>query len=845
MMRKKLPVSKPMEASLSIPSQRPWRVGPLAVATILTLAGGAHNTAFALALGRVNVQSALGEALRAEIDILEISADETSSLRANVASTDAFKAAGLEYNSSLAALQITLQKRPDGRSYLRLSSDRIVNEPFVDLILEANWSSGRIVRDYTMLFDPPNLRPQAAAVTPQPPQIAAAMAAAPATAARAIGSGSAAKPDAANAPVTSPAGVKPIAAPRAKPAAKSAAPATVAQAAGTGTVTVKPGDTAGKIAALNKPDTVSLDQMLLALLSSNPQAFIGGDINRVKSGAVLNLPSAELAAATPAQEARKSIIAQSRNFNEFRRKLAGAAPTAQAAGTDRTTGGKVEARVQDRKPSEATPDKLTLAKGAVQGKATAEEKIAKDRQTKEASQRVAELSKNIADLNKLGAGPSASAASAANPAKAALALPVGAGTPVAATATPASAAKMVAAATPASAAKVAVAVTPASAAVKPALVAPSAPPAAIAPPASAAAAVAASAPAQPIAALAVAVVASAVAPAVAPASAAAAGTSSASAAAQPASARTPDPAAKAPVIAASAPKSAPVAAPEPSFIDELLDNSYVLIAAVLLLLGLGGFGFYRFRQRKNGGQVDSSFLESRLQPDSFFGASGGQRIDTQEGSATGSSMVYSPSQLDAAGDVDPVAEADVYLAYGRDLQAEEILKEAMRVSPSRVAIHGKLLEIYAKRRDAKAFEIVAIEVFGLTKGQGSDWEQASGLGRDLDPSNAMYRAGGSPANASASIALAASAAGATMAFASNTVPQMAAPELAPPSGDVDFDLDLDFSLGDDPAPAPQAIGQQTVPLMVQPTTADHGMDLDLVSPQSRWPSRICPHPLTR
>ena len=63
-------------------------------------------------------------------------------------------------------------------------------------------------------------------------------------------------------------------------------------------------------------------------------------------------------------------------------------------------------------------------------------------------------------------------------------------------------------------------------------------------------------------------------------------------------------------------------------------------------------------------------------------------------------MSYSPSQLDAAGDVDPVAEADVYLAYGRDLQAEEILKEALRTNPERVAIHVKLLEIYAKRRDA-------------------------------------------------------------------------------------------------------------------------------------------------
>jgi len=177
---------------------------------------------------------------------------------------------------------------------------------------------------------------------------------------------------------------------------------------------------------------------------------------------------------------------------------------------------------------------------------------------------------------------------------------------------------------------------------------------------------------------------------------------------------------------------------EPSFFDQLRDNPLALPLAGGLLALLAGFGLYRMRQRKHGSSVDSSFLESRLQPDSFFGSSGGQRIDTAESVASGSSMVYSPSQLDAAGDVDPVAEADVYLAYGRDLQAEEILKEAMRSTPTRVAIHNKLLEIYAKRRDARAFEVVATEAYNLTQGQGPEWEHACELGKELDPSNPLY-----------------------------------------------------------------------------------------------------------
>lgn len=137
-----------------------WRIGALASAIAL-LGSLASLEAHALALGRITVQSALGEPLRAEIDIADITADEASSLKAGVASADTFKAAGLEYTAALSGLQINLQRRTDGRAYLRLTSSRPVNEPFVDLILEASWASGRITRDYTMLFDPWLCGPQA------------------------------------------------------------------------------------------------------------------------------------------------------------------------------------------------------------------------------------------------------------------------------------------------------------------------------------------------------------------------------------------------------------------------------------------------------------------------------------------------------------------------------------------------------------------------------------------------------------------------------------------------------------------------------------------------------------
>ena len=738
-----------------------WRVSALASAVAL-LGGLASLDAHALALGRITVQSTLGEPLRAEIDIAEITPEEAGSLRAGVASADAFKAAGLEYTPAVVGMQVTLQKRADGRSFLRLSSTRAVTEPFVDLVLDASWSSGRVVRDYTMLFDPPSLRQPALPtapifsrpLAPSAPGISAIPYAPPPAATAA--------PKSQSAPSRPPAGARPPVE-RAAPVPKSAA--------GSQQVVVKQGDTAGKIAAQNKPASISLDQMLVALLRSNPDAFIGGNINRLKSGAVLGIPDADQAGSILPAEASRTIVAQSRDFNDFRRKLAEGVPSTKVSGADRQTGGKLQAKVEDRAPATAVPDKLTLSKGAVQGKAAQEDKIANDRQAKNASDRVAELTKNIGDLSKLaGTVTTATPASAAKPPGVTLTAPTGMPS------------------------------APASAtAIASATLAASAPPGAAATPAAGSAA-------------AITATTSAAAPASAPSP------STAMAASAPASH-----AVAAATGVASAPSKKPVAAPqppppEPDLIDQLTDNPLSLGGIAALLVLLGAFGFYRMRSKRNDAlAVDSSFLESRLQPDSFFGASGGQRIDTNEGGATGSSLVYSPSQLDATGDVDPVAEADVYLAYGRDLQAEEILKEAMRTNPARVAIHIKLMEIYAKRRDAKAFAPVAVDAFNLTRGEGSEWAFISEMGRDLDSTNPLYQPGGQPSaggGVPASDSYIPSA-----GFASSTLPQILERQPEDPAAPVDFDLDLDFSLGEEAEAAPPAATVPPPPLAtMQPPT---------------------------
>ena len=721
------PLSGTVTTSATAGRRNAARLHTVAAAALLCASLMHHGDADALALGRVAVQSALGEPLRAEVDVLEITPEEAGSLRVGLAPVEAFRSAGMEFNGALSGLQVTLQRRADGRPYLSLVGNRPVNEPFVDMVLEVNWASGKLVRDYTMLLDPPKT-----AAAPAPAPVNAGVARAPA-AAQAPAAPMAAAPAAAPAPapagVTAPAASqrpspraeKPVAPPKAAPVAASPKPPS-AEDGDRKQVRVKAGETAGRIAAANLPANASLDQMLVAMLRANPKAFIGGNVNRIRAGAILDLPAESAAAETAAGEARRIVAAQSRDFNEFRRRLAGAAPTAGVAAADRQVSGKVQTEVEDKKPAPATQDKLTLSKGAA-GQSAKEEKIAKERQTKESSTRVAELSRNIEELSKLN--PPAPAGSTAAPAKPAAAP----ATPAVAVGAPAPAPAPVPAPPPAAApATPPVAATPPAPAVEPATPAPAAP-----------------------------------APVAAPAPA-------------------PAPAPKPPAPAKPAPEVA-----EPSFIDRLLENPMVLPGAGGLLALLGGLAFYRLRQKKKGNGVDSSFLESRLQPDSFFGSSGGQRIDTNEATASGSSMVYSPSQLDAAGDVDPVAEADVYLAYGRDLQAEEILKEAMRSAPTRVAIHNKLLEIYAKRRDAKAFEVVATEAYGLTQGQGTEWEHACQLGKELDPENPLYQPGGSPA-ARPGMPMPVSGATATVPFGSSTLGQTRPGEES--AGDLDLDLDF-------------------------------------------------------
>jgi pilus assembly protein FimV len=733
-----------------------WKLSALAAAALVSVSLTATD-AWALALGRISIQSALGEPLRAEVDLPQITAAEADSLRATIATPAVFRAQGMEYTATASQFQVQLQRRPDGSAVLRLSSAQPVAEPFVDLVIDASWAAGHVVRSYTLLLDPPAGRQPAPAAT-SPAQIGAPapQATAPARSASA----------------------------RTAPPAGAATRNAPAEAPKSSTLTVRPGDTASRLAQANRPAGVSLDQMLVAMLRANPHAFISGNVNRMTAGAVVEMPDEAAAQATSAREARQIVAAQSQDFNQYRRRLAGAAPVAAVTAAQRSASGNVEAQVQDKKPSTTAPDKLTLSKGALQGSQNADERLAREKQAQSQSERLSELSRNLNELQKVAAGAAAP------------------GTPVAG--------------------------TPAAGVALPGVPATGIPAAGI--PAPGVPAEGAAAPGIPAADTAAGTAADTTAPATAEGATPAAETAPPTASADAPAAAEATPAAPAPAApAAAAPAEA---APEtPGFLDTLSeDPALPLAGAGLLALLLGYAGYRRVQKRR---QQDAAG-DSLLHPDSVFAAGQGQQVDTAH-TQFGSSTAYSHSQLDTGGEVDPVAEADVYLAYGRDLQAEEILKEALRSQPERLALHQKLADIYAKRHDRKAFEAVAQTVFVLTEGRGAEWQHLAEQGRALDPTHSLYQsstdADARPGDAAAqtqaddrSLAQAsvAAALGGLAASSSKTEPSVL------PGLDMSLDLDLPSGLAD---PLPPA----AVPSAAQPQSPDD-IDFEPIEPIWKQPA---------
>ena len=367
---------------------------------------------YALGMGGINVTSALGQPLNAEVDLLSVSKSDKASLSARLASPDAFQMAGIDYPYSLPRITFRIEKRKDGTSYLKLTTQDPVNDPFVNLLVELDWATGKLMREYTFLLDPPGYTLE----QPKPEPVQPVEPTATERQWQKEWAAKAKKESRPMPPAASPAKEKAL------PAAKQLAKPAVAgkgQVA-TGTITVKRGDTLTKIAAQMKDPDVTLEQMLVALYRANANQFDGKNMNRIRAGKILRRPAESDLAHLSNTEAVKVIRAQAADWHAYRQKLAAASSTVSEQAPQQEVSGKISASVSDKTPAAKASAKevLRLSKGEAPGDKVAasgnnaqsmqdkihsleEEAVARNKELQDSKQRIAMLEKNIKEMQHL------------------------------------------------------------------------------------------------------------------------------------------------------------------------------------------------------------------------------------------------------------------------------------------------------------------------------------------------------------------------------------------------------------------------------------------------------------
>jgi pilus assembly protein FimV len=592
----------------------------------------ASTAVSAAGLGKITVLSALGQPLRAEIDLVSVQKDELGTLSARVASPDAYQQAGIEYNPALPTVRLMIDKRPGGQPFIMITSTQPVNEPYLDLLVELNSSAGKLSREYAVLMDPAGASTPAPVASPKDNQT-------PYEAAKSAGKS----------------------VPRERPEVMAAS-----AAGGDSYGPVKPGETLSGIARASRSGDVSLDQMLVALFKSNPDAFSGKNMNRLKAGKILRIPDASELAAIDTVDASKEVRLQAANWNAYRQQLAASAPAAPDESPKQAASGRISATVEDQVAGRPAEDVLRLSKADTGGalktaagggkgtkamqdrvKALEEELTARDKALQEANDRVQMLEKSVSDMQRLIEIKSAGGAEMQKQAGAA-AQPAGVGTP-------------------AETSKLAEAPGPTAA--KPAE------------------------------------------------SGAAAGT-------------TPVEGAKPDTQAAATPKPKVVPPPpasEPSLVDSITEEPLYLAAGAGGLALLGALVFMKRRR-------------ARQEPDTEFDSAAPEHYAAPEGGFETSIKLPVAPAAAASDEMGTLDEATRYLALGRDAQAEEVLKEALKAHPGQPALLLKLLEVYAGHKDKRAFQSTAQELLAATGGSGEMWLQAVRMGHVLDPENPVYAA---------------------------------------------------------------------------------------------------------
>ena len=652
-------------------------VGLLACVAWFGLASAAN-------MGGINVTSALGHPLHAEIALAELGGADKSTLNAKLATVNEFKSAGIDYPYGLPKLSFAIETRENGESTLKISSTQPVNEPFVSILIELSWPSGKLLREYTFLLDPVGFvaeQPKAAEVKPVEPMVplvAAEEAALPvepvsnvvvsplvdekkepeisdmAKVELVAAQPAPAEPVAATLEPMSDMAKAELAAAEVKTETSSVATseevkveplASAPMAESIDSVVVVKGDTLGKIANELKPVDVSLERMLVAMYRANAKKFDGKNMNRIKTGKVLRMPEFDEIDKVTQSAAVKEIRAQVADWQDYRQRLAAAQSMPVDSAPTKEATGKINAAVAEKAPAvkDSGKEVLRLSKGESLGDKTvvggaakskqekaveaADDAAAKSKQLQEDTKKIKKLegiSKEASKLVELKSQPLT-----ANKPE----VPLAASAPVAATV------KKLAPAT-----------------------------------------------------------------------------------------------------------SAPVVVEQDmlGMITESLSDPIVLGGLVVVLLGLGGLGFAVSRRGKKPQKKSSKKTED------IGSATGSWRTPVAPSPDTGDftqAIAAVPMQagsyaspvsepVAALDDVDPISEADLFLNFGRDTSAEEILKDALLKTPSNNQVKLKLLSIYVNRKDSKSFSKYAQEI--KASGDTAAWERAAVMGRELDPSNSTY-----------------------------------------------------------------------------------------------------------
>jgi pilus assembly protein FimV len=255
--------------------------------------------AMALGLGEIRMNSALNQPFDAEIELVAATPEDLAALRASLASSETFARYGLDRPPYLSNFTFRVATGGGGGNVIRISSPGPVTEPFVTLLVEATWPRGRLLREYTVLLDPPIYAPTQTSVPVAAPSVAAPRPApaAPATSSQPFGATTAPAPTATR---------------------SSAPPPVVAKASidPGSTYRVRPNDTLWKIASAANPGSTSdVNRAMVSIFQANPQAF-DGNINVLRAGSLLQIPDQAQMAAISATDAANEVARQYRLWRD-------------------------------------------------------------------------------------------------------------------------------------------------------------------------------------------------------------------------------------------------------------------------------------------------------------------------------------------------------------------------------------------------------------------------------------------------------------------------------------------------------------------------------------------------